>query len=323
VLYLSEREVKGLLPIGDVIAALESAFRAQAQGGIRLPLRSMASNDRGLLGAMPGAIVADPASLGAKLVAVFADNAALGLHTHQALIILFDTACGLPLAVMDGRFITEIRTAATSALATKALARADARTLAVLGTGVQARAHIEAIAEVIDIDELRVWGRTTAKAATLADFGRKRGLHARVAASPTDACRGAAVVCTVTAASEPILATTDVDHGTHINAVGFRGPTSREMPGELMARARIFVDSLEGAHSESGNIILAMREGLLSASTVLTPLCDVMDARSPGRRSPDDITIFDSLGIAIEDLACARLVYDRAKAAGVGTRLDL
>lgn len=288
-----------------------------------MPLRSMASNDQGLLGAMPGAIVADPASFGAKLVAVFPENAALGVPTHQALIVLFDTACGLPLAVMDGRYITEIRTAATSALATKALAREDARILAILGTGVQGRAHVEALAEVMDIAELRVWGRTAAKAAELADFGRKRGLHARVAASPTDACRGAGVICTVTAAREPILSATDIDQGTHINAVGFWGPTAREIPGELVAHARIFVDSLEGARNESGTIILAMREGLLPANAVLTPLCDVIADRSPGRQSPDDITIFDSLGIAIEDLASARLVYDRAKAAGVGTPLEL
>jgi alanine dehydrogenase len=322
-LYLSEREVKALLPVGDVIAVLETAFLAQARGEIRMPLRSMASNDRGLLGAMPGAIVSDPASIGAKLVALFPENAAQGMHTHQALIALFDTGSGLPLALMDGRFITEIRTAATSALATKALARKDARTLAVLGTGVQARAHIEALAEVMDIAELRVWGRTASKAAAIADFGRKRGLHARVAASSTDACRGAGVVCTVTAARDPILSASDIEPGTHINAVGMGGPTAREIPGDLMARSRIFVDSLEGARSESANIGVAIREGLLPANVELTLLCDVIAGRAHGRQSPDDITLFDSLGIAIEDIACARLVHDRAVAAGIGTPLGL
>lgn len=321
--YLSEREVKALLPIGDVIAALEAAFGAQAQGATRMPLRTLTSNDHGLLGAMPGAIVAEPAAIGAKLVAVFPENEARGLPTHQALITLFDTGSGVPLAVMDGRFITQIRTAATSALATRSLARRDARVVAILGTGVQALAHLEAIAEVVDIAELRVWGRTATKAAAVADEGRKRGLHARVAASPTDACRGAGIVCTVTSAHEPIFSHTDVDAGTHINAVGFAGPTAREIPGELMARARIFVDSLEGARNESANIVFAIRDGLLPTGVTLTPLCDVIAGRAPGRQAPDDITLFDSLGIAIEDLACARLVHDRAKAAGAGTALVL
>jgi len=322
-IFLTEREVASFLPIGDVLSILEKAFYAQSQGKISMPLRNMAANDAGLFGAMPAAISGERPALGAKLVTFFPGNAATGMHTHQALIALFDPRSGQPQALMDGRFITEIRTAATSALATRALARADARVLTILGTGVQARAHVAALAEVMSVDELRIWGRTSKDAAGVADFARKRGLHARVAATVTDACHGAAVVCTVTSARDPIISPTDIDRGTHVNAVGFGGPTARELPGELMARARIFVDSVEGALNESGNILLAVREGQLPAKPALTLLCDVIAGSAPGRQDRDDITIFDSLGIAIEDLACARLAFERASAGKIGTSLSL
>ena len=322
-IFLTEREVTSLLPIGDVLDVLQKAFRAQANGKISMPLRNMAANDDGFFGGMPAAISGEQPALGAKLVTFFPGNAATGLHTHQALIALFDPRSGEPQAIMDGRFITEIRTAATSALATRALARADAGVLAIVGTGVQARAHVTALAEVMNVDELRIWGRSAKDAADVADFARKRGLHSRVAATVTDACHGAGVVCTVTSSRDPIVKATDIDPGTHVNAVGFGGPTARELPGDLMARARIFVDSLEGARSESGNIVLAAREGQLPAKPILTLLCDVIAGSAPGRQNRDDITIFDSLGIAIEDLACARLAFERANAGKIGSTLRL
>ncbi len=322
-IFLNEREVSTLLPIDDVLHAVESAFMAQAKDEVRMPMRTIAANAGGLLGAMPAAISSSPQALGAKLVTVFHGNAATGVHTHNALITLFDPASGLPQAVMDGRFITQIRTAAASALATKALARRDASALAILGTGVQAHAHIEALAHIMRVGELRIWGRTSSNAAKVADSARARGLHARVAATPNDACRGAQVICTLTSAHDPLLGVADVDAGTHINAVGFAGIGSREITGELMGSARHFVDSLEGARGESGAIMHALREGHLPQNLELTRLCDVIAGRAPGRQSPDEITLFNSLGIAIEDLACARLVYDRASAAGVGTKLSL
>lgn len=321
-LFLSEHEVASLLPISDVLAALEHAFRAQAEGKISMPMRTMVRNG-GFFGAMPGGIFGNHPALGAKLVSFFPSNAATGIPTHQALIALFDPGSGQPQAIMDGRFITEIRTAATSALATRALARPDACILALLGTGVQARAHVDALAHVMKINELRVWGRNAHSAAEVADFARKRGKHARVSATVTDACHGADVVCTLTSSREPILNATDIDAGTHINAVGFGGPTARELPGDLMARGRIFVDSLDGARSESGNIILAAREGQLPGEPAVTLLCDVLTGRAPGRQEKSDVTIFDSLGIAIEDLACAQLAFERAHAGKIGMSLEL
>ena len=322
-IFLDERQVTELLPIADVLDALERAFIAQARDEVRMPLRTIAPNADGLLGAMPAAIVATPSALGAKLVTVFHDNDARGLPTHQALIALFDAGTGQPLAIMDGRFITQIRTAATSALATKALARAGASTLAIIGTGVQAPAHLEALGQIMQISELRVWGRAAAKAAAVADLARKRGVHARVAATVTDACQGADVICTLTASHDPVLSLADVSPGAHINAVGFGGLGGREISGELMSQAHLFVDTLEGARNESGAVQGAMRDGYLPQDPKFTRLCDVVAGIAPGRQGDREITLFHSLGIAIEDMACARLVYDRARAADIGTKLVL
>jgi len=322
-ILLSEREVTRFLPIGDVLTALEEAFAAQAQDAIRMPLRTIAPGSGGLLGAMPASIMRSPKALGAKLVTVFHDNATRGMPTHQALIALFDPGSGQPIAIMDGRYITEIRTAATSALATKALARPGAQTVAILGTGVQAHAHIEALAQVTTIRDLRVWGRTPSKAASVLESAKSAGHPAAVAPSITAACRGADVICTLTASHDPILRAGDVDAGTHVNAVGFGGFDGREIAGDLVARARLFVDSLEGARQESGAIRLAIRDGLLREDPELTRLCDVIAGRAVGRQTPQDTTLFVSLGIAIEDVACARLVYERAVAAGAGTSVAL
>lgn len=322
-LLINEREVARLLPPSDVLAATRAAFLAQAQGKISMPLRTLAAQAGGVLGAMPAAIFGDAPALGAKLVTVFGGNAASGIPTHNALIAMFDVQTGRPAAVMDGRYITEVRTAAASALATSLLARADARTLAILGTGVQAHAHIEALAAVMRIDDLRIWGRTEDHARQVAEFARGHGLAARIMNTPAQACLGAMVICTVTSSREPILGAADVSGGAHINAVGFGGPSSRELSAELVRRARIFVDSADGAKYESGNLILARQDGDSPADSNLTLLCDVLAGRAQGRQSQDEITLFDSLGIAIEDLACAQLVFERARQSNIGIAVDL
>jgi alanine dehydrogenase len=321
-LLLNEEIVASLLPLRDVFTAVKEAFAAQARGEISMPLRTLAAKTGGVLGAMPAAFADPNGAIGAKLVTVFGGNATLGLPTHNALIALFDPQTGVPIAVLDGRYITEVRTAVVSALATSALARADARTLAILGTGVQARAHIDALALVMKIDEVRIWGRTPRHSATLAAFARERRLNARTTETVPQATLGAGVVCTVTSSRAPILSAKDIGAGTHVNAVGFGGPSVRELSGDLVSAARVFVDSLDGAEHESGNLILARRDEGLGASPKVTLLCDVLAGRSPGRQNPDDITLFDSLGIAIEDVACAQLAYARANEAGMGTRVE-
>lgn len=321
-LLLGERDVTRLLPMRDVLGVVREAFYAQAQGALSMPLRTIAASAAGVLGAMPAGMAGPAPALGAKLVTFFAGNAQ-PVPTHNALIALFDSKTGVPLAVMDGRYITEVRTAATSALATAALARPGSKRVALLGTGVQARAHIRALPHVMTIAELRIWGRTADRASSVAQFARGAGLAAGVADSVREACNDADVICTITSAREPVLHLSHVASGTHVNAVGFGGPSAREISSDLVARARIIVDSLDGAYHESGNIALAIKDGALPEKPSVTLLCDVLAARSAGRRSAGDITLFDSLGIAIEDVACARLVYERACEQRVGTSVDL
>jgi ornithine cyclodeaminase len=310
---LDEAQVTRLLSMDDAIAALDAAFRAQAVGQTGFPLRNRVRTPNGILGAMPAGVFGTQAALGAKLVTFFPGNAQRGIHTHNALIALFEPETGEPLAIMDGRYITEIRTGAASAVATRALARRDASTLAILGTGVQARSHIEALSHVMKIGELRIWGRTKEHAAAVARWAKaERALPARTVDSTSAACKDAHVVCTVTPATEPLFEAAAIAPGTHINAVGSSAPGMRELPGPLMSRARIFVDSMEGARSEAGDILQAIQEGALPNDPPLTLLADAVAGKALGRTSDQDITLFKSLGIGTEDVACAALVYARA-----------
>jgi ornithine cyclodeaminase/alanine dehydrogenase-like protein (mu-crystallin family) len=236
-------------------------------------------------------------ALGAKLVAFYPHNT--GMHTHHAIIQLFRPETGEPLATMDGRLITEVRTAAVSAVATKYLARMDARILAIIGSGVQARSHLEALRQVRDFSEVRVWSPRHADA-----FAQEFGVHA--ASSAEEAVRGADVVVTATTSQKPVLCGSWLSPGVHINAVGAPRPDWRELDDEVLHRARLFVDSREAAVKESGDVIAAGPEriegeiGQVAAGTL------------PGRQSADDITLFKSLGMAVEDIATADLVYRKA-----------
>lgn len=322
-LILSEADVTPLLPMQDAIEAVEHALRAQATQEATFPLRNMVRVTDGLLGAMPGAIAGAPSALGAKLVTFFPENGKRGLHTHHALIALFDHATGVPQALMDGRYITEIRTAATSAVATRALARPNAQAVAILGTGVQARAHARALRHVMALAELRVWGRNRINAERLVRELREEGLPARALDTVAAACQDAHIVCTVTSATTPIIPDGVALQGAHINAVGASAPRFRELPSELIGRASLFVDSLEGGLNEAGDIIMAISDGAIPAQPQMTLLADVVAGRVPGRESADEITIFKSLGIAIEDVACAALVYERALERKAGTNVNM
>lgn len=325
-LLLTESDVSSLLSMRDTVALMQDAFQAQAEGRVHLPVRTIAPTPHGVLGAMPVSIAAPvggSAALGAKLVTAFAHNVQLGKPSHQALVLLFDAENGTPLAIMDGRYITEVRTAATSALASKYLARRGASVVAIIGTGVQARAHIEALKVVMEISSVRVWGRTPAHADSLAGHARSLGLQASVAPTAADAARGAQVVCTTTNSYDPLLDLQDIEPGTHLNAVGFAYPDGRELGATLMAGARIIVDSVPSALSEAGDIKRAIKDGALPAQPALVALGDVVAGREQGRQSDDEITIFESVGLAIEDIACARHVYERAQAAQTGSAVAL
>jgi alanine dehydrogenase len=308
-LFLGESDVRALLDLDRLIDELAPAFVAVSDERVSVPPRVAALAPQGLLAAMPGYA---EGVLEAKLVSVFSGNHAAGLPSHQALIVLFDSEDGSPLAVMDGTAITALRTAAASALATRALAREDARVLAVLGAGVQGRSHLEVVPRVRTFTEIRVASRTPAHAAALAG---EAGV--RAAASFEEAVRGADVVCCCTDSSEPVLRREWLAEGAHVTSVGFArgGP---ELDAETVRAGLLVVESRvafepypAGAHELQG----------LDPGSALE-LGEVLAGRG-GRTSPAQLTVYKSMGHAVEDAVAARLVYERALAQGAGVGLQL
>lgn len=320
---LGEKDVRAVLSMDDLIAAMETALDQFSGGGVRQPLRSVVDIGDGhaFYGVMPAYITRPPA-LGTKLVSVYHSNAALGLPSHLATIVLLDPETGELQAVMDGRYITEARTAAVSAASAKHLARSDARVLAVLGSGVQARSHIEALTRVRPFEEVRVWGRDAGRVRALLDELAPHFVQgpARLvaAASAHAAADGADVIALVTASREPVLTRASVRDGAHICAVGACRPDQREMDTALVRDACVFVDSRVGALAEAGDLVIPIREGAIDASHIAGEIGDVFGGRTPGRRNAAEITIFKSLGMAVEDVAAARLAFERASERGLG-----
>ena len=320
-LLLSEKDVRAVLSMNDLIDAMEAALDQFSGGGVRQPLRHIVDvgDGQAFYGVMP-AYIGKPQALGTKLVTVFHQNAAAGLPSHLATIVLHDPETGALRAVMDGRYITEARTAAVSAASARHLARPDARVLAVLGSGVQARSHIEALTRVRAFDEVRVWGRDAGRVRALLDEVKPLTGPTRMVAadSPLAAAEGADVIALVTASREPVLSRAAVRDGAHICAVGACRPDQREMDTALVRDARLFVDSRAGALAEAGDLVIPIREGAIDASHIAGELGDVIGGRTPGRQHAKEITIFKSLGMAVEDVAAAHLAFDRASARGLG-----
>jgi ornithine cyclodeaminase/alanine dehydrogenase-like protein (mu-crystallin family) len=295
VLYLDEERIRDLLNWDQLITSMENALAAFSLGKVLQPVRNMLTIEEGkrYLGIMPA--VADDA-MGAKLVSFYPGNAGSGVATHLAMILLFRTDTGEPLAVLDGRLITEMRTAAVSAAVTKYLAASDSHILALLGSGVQAEAHLHALSQVRNFEEIRVWSRTPAHAER---FAEKHG--ARMAALEA-AVRGADVIVTATNAIEPILKGALLKPGAHVNAVGSPRPNWRELDDTAMANTLI-VDSREAVLRESGDVILSKATIFAEAGEIFAGVKDAPAAAT---------TVFKSVGMAIEDIATAKLVYDAA-----------
>ncbi len=324
-LLLREADVRQLLGMEDTISLMEDALRAFSTGRVVQPVRTAVpvQPHAGFLALMPAYLTAQGA-LGAKAVTFFPKNAGRGLPTHMAIVLLWDHATGELLAMLDGRLITEMRTAATSAAATKVLALPEATTLGALGAGVQARSHLEALRLVRPLERVRVWSRTAERARAFAEeMHRHHSISIQAVATPEEAVRGAQIVVTVTSSQTPVLEGEWVAPGTHINAVGAPRPDWRELDSALVARASLFVDSRAGALVESGDVLMAMREGAITEAHIRGEIGEVLAGRVEGRRTPDEITLFKSLGMAVEDVATARWVYERAKARGVGQRIEL
>jgi ornithine cyclodeaminase len=273
--------------------------------GVRVLRSAVPLGEQKLLGLMPGA---QGAVAGAKVITVFPGNFKKGLPSHQGVIVLFDLETGALKALVDGEAITALRTAAVSAVATDALARPDARVLAILGAGEQARRHLEAMPLVRDITALRVWDIHPEAARR---FAEEAGRPVTLCATAGEAAQGADILCTVTAAATPVLRGADLSPGVHVNAVGACAPSCRELDTQAVLRGRLFCDSRESLLAESGDFLIPLQEGALDAGHVQGEIGQVLAGILPGRRHSRDITLFKSLGLAAEDIAAAEYVASR------------
>ena len=317
-LVLSEPDVRELLDMESCVEAMTEVLTSLARGELYQPLRSMVRppDTDGLLGLMPAHRGGERAVYALKEIVVTPDNPTRGLDAHQGAVLLHDGVTGELVAVLNASPVTAIRTAAVSAVATRALARADTARVAILGAGVQARAHVDAMRAVLDDPEIRIWARRIEAAEELAaDVG------AIASPSPDAALFGAEVVCTTTSAREPVLEHRWLAPGAHVNAVGSSIPTARELDTETLRRGALFVDRRESALNEAGDYLIAAAEGAIGPEQIRAELGEVLAGLAPGRADEEEFTIFKSLGIAVEDLAAAELVVRRARERGVGTEV--
>lgn len=324
-LVIDRDEIRHLLPMERCVDLMAEALAALARDEAVNPLRSgiAVAGGQGVLVLMPAAL-GRRGAFGAKVLSVFAGNRSIGLESHQGLVVLFEPEHGQPVAVMDASEITAIRTAAVSAVATRALSNERAGDLAIIGSGTQARAHLEAMRAVRAITRVRAWSPNRDRLLAFAEEAAESvGLTIEPAASAQEAVEGADLVCTVSAAMEPVLQGEWLADGAHVNAVGSSVPTAREVDGETIRRSRVFVDRRESAMNESGDLLSAFREGLVDEDHIVAELGDVLIGSAQGRRQPDEITLFESLGLAVEDLAAASFVASAARDRGVGTAVQL
>lgn len=311
--FVSAEEVARLLPYESCIPLMREAMIALSEGRTRQLLRNILDLPAGrAFGVMPGAML-DDGTFGAKLVSVYPDNFARGGHSHQGVVVLFDVANGAPAAVLEAGEITAIRTAAASAAATDVLARADARRLAVLGYGEQGWRHVEAIRVVRPLERVTIWGRSADRAEAFAARVRDIGLACEAAPSAEAAVGGADIICTVSAAAEPILLSEWVADGVHVNAVGSSRAGPAEIDNELVVRGRFFADHREGVLAQGAEFLRAKAAGLVDDDHVLGEIGQVMAGQIEGRRDNGDVTIYKSLGSIVQDLAAARFIVDQLR----------
>lgn len=315
--WLNEADVRAVLEPAQLVDAMESALAAFSAGAVSQPVRTaLEMTDRSVFFVMP-ALYAGLGVMGSKLVAVVPENAARGLHTHLAAIALLDAVTGELLALMDGRYITEVRTAAVSAVSTRHLARKDASVLAILGSGVQAASHLHALQCVRRFHQFRVWSPTAANRERFA------AEHPGVVAtqSAEDAVRGADVVLVATSSATPVIENAWVADGAHVIAIGASRPSQQELDPALVARSRLVVDSRAAALVEAGDIVRPIAEGRFGPDHVAAELGEVVSGGKSGRTRPEQVTLFKSLGLAAEDVTAAALAYRRAMHKGMGLTL--
>lgn len=323
-LLVTQAEVPGLLPMSECIEVMARTMAELARGETILPLRSILwlPGRTGALGLMPGALLPERV-LGLKAITFFPGNEATPIDTHQGAVLLFEAERGSLLAVIDATSITGIRTAAVSGVATRALARKDAGDLALLGSGVQARTHLEAMRCVRDIRRVRVASKSFDNAKTFAEKeSLRQGLAVEAVATVREAVEGADLICTTTSAREPILLGDWIAPGAHINAVGSSVPVARELDTAAVVSSRLYADRRESLLHEAGDFLIPKQEGAVGDDHVVGEIGEVLIGKAPGRRSPAEITLFKSLGLGVEDVASARHIYEKARESGLGRLLD-
>lgn len=316
-LHLDADDVRRLLSMGDCITLMERAFTALGRDEVLQPMRTVIHqrDGSGSLYVMPASTVV-PAALAVKLITVFHGNHERGLPSHQGLIIAFDPATGKPAAMIEAGSLTAIRTAAVSGLATRLLAREGAHDLALLGSGVGAEAHLEAMRAVRPVDRVRVWSPTAAHRRA---FARRMSERHDIAVDAVDdaesAVRGADLICTVSAARTPVVDEAWIAPGAHINAVGASTPATREIDTGTVRRARVFADSRPAALNEAGDLLIPIDEGAIGEDHIAGELSDLVLGICQGRRTDDEVTLFESLGLAVEDAVAAAWLVERARPA--------
>lgn len=325
ILILDHDQVVRSLTMTECLRLLREAFTALGSGQAFQPLRSVVKppDAHGVLGMMPAYLAQPRAALGMKTITVFPGNVAQGMDSHQGAVLLYSAETGELQAVMNASAITAIRTAAASGLATDLLARKDAQTVALIGTGVEAGPHLEAMAAVRPVDHCRVASRNFANAERFAgEYSGRYGFPVEAVESVRAAVAGADVIATVTNAKQPILRREWIANGAHINAVGSCLPHTREIDGATVADASIFTDRRESALAEAGDLLLAQAEGLFVPGDIRAELGELLTGQYPGRTSADEITLFESLGIGIEDVVCAAWLYDQASETNMGQQVE-
>ena len=322
---LSGHDIRQALSMHQAIEAMKRAFAQLSTGQADVPLRAVLDVPRhnGVTLFMPGYLAADD-QMAVKVVSVFNDNPARGLPLIHALVVVVDATTGAPTAVMDGTYLTALRTGAASGAATDLLARQDAHTAAIFGAGVQGRTQLEAVCAVRPIQETWIYDLSPERAAAYAaEMSQRLSLPVRVAATPTEAVRQADVICTATTSSSPVFQDRNVQPGTHINAVGAYTPQMQEIPPETVLRAKVVIDHHESSMAEAGDLLIPLGQGLMTKDHIYAELGEIAAGTKPGRTSPEEVTLFKSVGVAVQDVASASAVLAEAQRLGLGTEAAL
>jgi alanine dehydrogenase len=322
---LSREDVRRALPMREAIEAIKTAFAQLSTGQADTPLRVAIQAPRynGVTLFMPAYLPADD-QMAIKIVSVFDDNPTQGLPLIHALVVVVDATTGKPVAVMDGTYLTALRTGAASGVATDLLARQDAHTAAIFGAGVQGRTQLEAVCAVRPIREAWVYDVALEQASAFAaEMGQRLSLPVRVASTPSEAVSGADVICTATTCTHPVFDDADVRPGTHINGVGAYTPQMQEIPAETVLRAKVVIDHREASLAEAGDLLIPLRQGRMTEAHIYAELGEIAAGIKPGRVSAEEITLFKSVGVAVQDVAAAGAALEAARRMGLGTEVAL